>query len=110
MLERRNPRTQLKRLIEAWPEISEDLSLLPRLLHRAIRRADAAAAEEKRAVVVAAASPPAATRSTRLERTIAAASLVLAGVVWSGLSEPQWIGWVASAVGIVLLVVKRREV
>jgi ubiquinone biosynthesis protein len=109
MRERRDPRTQLKKLIAAWPEISEDLSLLPRLLHRAIRRADATDADEKRAVVIAAASPPAAARSTRLERTIAGAALVLAGVVWSGLSEPQWIGWVASAVGIVLLVVKRRD-
>jgi len=109
MRERRDPRTQLKRLIEAWPEISEDLSMLPRLLHRAIRRADAAEADERRAVVVAAASPQAGTRSARLERTIAGASLLLAGVVWSGLSEPQWIGWLASAAGIVLLVVGRRR-
>src|SRR5262245_34540744 len=109
MRERRDPRTQLKRLIEAWPEISEDLSMLPRLLHRAIRRADAAEADERRAVVVAAASPQAGTRSARLERTIAGASLLLAGVVWSGLSEPQWIGWLAAAAGIVLLVVGRRR-
>jgi ubiquinone biosynthesis protein len=109
MRERRDPRTQLKRLIEAWPEISEDLSLLPRLLHRAIRRADAAAADERRTVVVAAASTPAAAHSARLERTIVGAALLLAGVVWSGLSEPQWIGWAASAAGIVLLVVRRRE-
>jgi len=109
MRERRDPRTQLKRLIAAWPEISEDLSLLPRLLHRAIRRAEAREADERRAVIVAASSPPGAARSARLERTIAGASLVLAGVVWSGLSEPQWIGWIATAVGLVLLVVKRRE-
>jgi ubiquinone biosynthesis protein len=108
MRERRDPRTQLKRLIATWPEISEDLSLLPRLLHRAIRGADAAAADERRAAIVAAASAPGAIRSARLERTIAGGSLVLAGAVWSGLSEPQWIGWVAAAVGIVLLVVKRR--
>ncbi len=109
MRERRDPRTQLKRLIQVWPEISGDLSLLPRLLHRAIRRADAAEADERRAVVVAASSLAAAARAARLERTIAGASLVLAGVVWSGLSEPQWIGWVAALVGVVLLVVKRRE-
>ena len=109
MRERRDPRTQLKRLIQVWPEISRDLSLLPRLLHRAIRRADAADADERRAVVVAASSLAAAGRAARLERTIAGAALVLAGVVWSGLSEPQWIGWVAAAVGVVLLVVKRRE-
>ncbi len=111
MRERRDPRTQLKRLIEAWPEISEDLSLLPRLFHRAIRRAEAREADERRAH----ANPPARAHAhapasaRRLERTIVGASLLLAGVVWSGLSEPQWIGWVASVVGIVLLVAKRRE-
>jgi ubiquinone biosynthesis protein len=106
MRERRDPRTQLKRLLEKWPEITEDLSLLPRLLHRAIRRADAADADERRAVVVAASAP--VSRSARLERTIAGASLVVAGVVWSGLSEPQWIGWLGSAAGLLLLVLARR--
>jgi ubiquinone biosynthesis protein len=113
MRERHSPRTQLKRLIESWPEISEDLSLLPRLFHRAIRRAEAREADERRLH----ARPPASgdthllvsTRTRRLERTIAGASLLIAGVVWSGLSEPQWIGWVASAVGLVLLLVPRRE-
>ena len=112
MRERHDPRTQIKRLIEAWPEISEDLSLLPRLLHRAIRRAEAREADERRA----GASPPRArrphalvsARARRLERTIVGASLLLAGVVWSGLSEPQWIGWVASAAGLVLLLALAR--
>ncbi|HUO66956.1 MAG TPA: AarF/UbiB family protein, partial [Gammaproteobacteria bacterium] len=107
MRERRDPRTQLKRLIEAWPEITEDLSLLPRLLHRAIRRADAADADERRASLTVV-TPP-ATRSPRLERAIAGAALLIAGVVWSGLSEPQWIGWLASAAGLLLLVLGRRE-
>ena len=40
MKQRRDPRTQIKQLIAAWPEISEDIALLPRLLHRAIRRAE----------------------------------------------------------------------
>ncbi len=113
MRERHDPRTQLKRLIEAWPEISGDLSLLPRLLHRAILRAQAREADERRAR----ANPPAradrhapvATRARRLERTIAGASLLVAGVVWSGLSEPQWIGWVASAAGLLLLLAARRD-
>jgi ubiquinone biosynthesis protein len=106
MRERRDPRTQLKRLFEKWPEITEDLSLLPRLLHRAIRRADAADADERRASLTVVA-PPA--RSPRLERAIAGAALLVAGVVWSGLSEPQWIGWVASAAGLLLLALGRRE-
>jgi ubiquinone biosynthesis protein len=108
MRQRRDPRNQLKQLIAAWPEISEDLSLLPRILHRAIRLADGEDADEQRALVRG--SPAsAAPRAPRLERTIAAAALVIAGVVWSGLSEPQWIGWVGSGVGLVLLVLARRE-
>jgi len=113
MRERHDPRTQIKRLIEAWPEISEDLSLLPRLLHRAIRRSEARAADERRA----GANPPgrdaphapASARGRRLERTIAGASLLLAGVVWSGLSEPQWIGWVGSIAGLLLIALARRD-
>jgi ubiquinone biosynthesis protein len=108
MRERRDPATQLKRLIAEWPQISEDLSLLPRLLHRAIRRFDAQDDDARRAHA-GNASSPAAPRASRLERTIAGASLVIAGTVWSGLSEPQWIGWVASGFGLVLLVLGRRE-
>jgi ubiquinone biosynthesis protein len=107
MRERRDPRTQLKRFIAAWPEISEDLSLLPRLLHRAIRRAEAADADERRTSLTVVS--PSATRAPRLERTIAGAALLMAGVVWSGLSEPQWLGWLASAAGLLLLVLGRRE-
>jgi ubiquinone biosynthesis protein len=107
MRERRDPRTQLKKLIEAWPEISEDLSLLPGMLHRAIRRAETGDANEQRALVRGS-SNPSGPRAPRLERTIAGAALVIAGVIWSGLSEPQWIGWVASAIGLVLLVLGRR--
>ena len=107
MRQRRDPRTQLKRLIEAWPEISDDLSLLPRILHRAIRRADAHDADERRASARAL-SAAAVSRVPRLERTIAGAALVIGGTVWSGLSEPQWLGWVASGVGLVLLVLGRR--
>jgi ubiquinone biosynthesis protein len=108
MIERRDPRTQLKRLIEAWPEISEDLSRLPGLLHRAIRRADAADADERRAAVTVIA-PAGATRTRQLERTVAGAALLVSGVVWSGLSEPQWLGWIAAAIGVVLLLFGRRE-
>jgi ubiquinone biosynthesis protein len=105
MRQRRDPRTHLKQLVEAWPEISEDLSLLPRLLHRAIRRAETHDAAERRAVVVRA---PLAPRPARLERTIAGAGLLIAGALWTGLAEPEWIGWISAAAGLALLVVRRR--
>jgi ubiquinone biosynthesis protein len=102
MRQRRDPVTLLKQLVAAWPEISEDLSLLPRLLHRAIRRAETQDAAERRPVLVRAPLAP------RLERTIAGAGLLVAGALWSGLAEPEWLGWIAAAAGIVLLVVRRR--
>jgi ubiquinone biosynthesis protein len=105
MRQRRDPRTHLKQLVEAWPEISEDLSLLPRLLHRAIRRAEARDASEQRALLLQAVPRP---RPGRLERTIAGAGLLIAGALWSGLAEPEWVGWIAAALGLVLLVVRRR--
>ncbi len=61
MRERHDPRTRFKQLIEAWPEISDDLALLPRLLHRALRRADAddaAVRRQQRAPVVVAGAAP----------------------------------------------------
>jgi hypothetical protein len=34
---------------------------------------------------------------------------LLAGVVWSGLAAPHWIGWVGTAAGLLLLVLARRD-
>ena len=48
MRERHDPRTRFKELVEAWPEISDDLALLPRVLHRALRRMDAEDAAVRR--------------------------------------------------------------
>ncbi len=107
MRERRDPRTQLKQLIAAWPEISEDLGMLPRLLHRALRRADAADAAERRQLQVRASAESSGQR--RLEQRIVGAALLIAGVLFGGLAEPAWIGWLAAAVGLpVLLFVPRR--
>jgi ubiquinone biosynthesis protein len=105
MRQRRDPRTHLKQLIEAWPEISEDMSLLPRLVHRAIRRAETRDASEQRALLLQAVPRG---RAGRLERAIAGAGLLIAGALWSGLAEPEWLGWVAAAAGLVLLAVRRR--
>jgi ubiquinone biosynthesis protein len=103
MRQRHDPRTRLKHLIAAWPEISEDLALLPRLLHHAIRRADMRDAAANRAVLVPVLQP----RELRTERAIAGAALLIAGGLWSALAEPHWLGWAAAALGLVLLFVRR---
>ena len=83
MRERHDPRTRLKQLVEAWPEISDDLAMLPRVLHRALRRIDAedAAVRRQRRAPVVGAEPR---RGARLEQLVVGAALLIAGVLWSG--------------------------
>jgi ubiquinone biosynthesis protein len=108
MRERHDPRTRLKQLVEAWPEISDDLAMLPRLLHRALRRVDAEDAvvkRKRRAPIVVAESR----RAARLEALVVGAALLIAGVLWSGLAQPQWIGWVGAGLGLVVLLLAPRR-
>ena len=109
MRERHDPRTRFKQLVEAWPEISDDLALLPRLLHRALRRADAddAAARRQQRAPVVVGEPRRAT--ARLEQLVIGAALLIAGVLWSGLASPAWLGWVGAAVGLAILVFAPRR-
>jgi ubiquinone biosynthesis protein len=108
MRERRDPRTQLKQLIAAWPEITDDLALLPRLLHRALRRADAedaAARRQQRAHLSVEQPRPTA----RLEQLVIGGALLIAGVLWAGLAAPAWLGWVGAVVGLAVLVFAPRR-
>jgi len=108
MRERHDPRTRLKQLAEAWPEISEDLAMLPRVLHRALRRVDA----EDAAVRRLHRAPPAGAeprRMARLEQLVVGAALLIAGVLWSGLAEPEWLGWIGAGVGLAVLVLAPRR-
>jgi ubiquinone biosynthesis protein len=117
MRERHDPRTRLKQLVAEWPQISEDLALLPRLLHRTLRRLDAAEAAELKALRARSAHDRAGERRRRvaaprrLEHAVAGAALLVAGVLWSGLATPQWLGWVGAAVGVLVLAfaLRRRE-
>jgi ubiquinone biosynthesis protein len=103
MMQRRDPRTHLRQLLEAWPEISEDLRLLPGLVHRAIRRAETDEAAARRASV---ARVPVERPGAASERAIAGGALLIAGVLWSGLAEPGWLGWVGAGLGLAVLFVK----
>lgn len=100
MRERRDPRRQLKRLVEAWPQIAEDLLLLPDVAHRLIRDA-----EQQRAPRV-----PRPRRSQRqLQRRYTGAVLLLAGVLWTGLDAyPVQLGWLGVVAGLWMLLLGRR--
>jgi ubiquinone biosynthesis protein len=108
MRERHDPRARLKQLVEAWPEISDDLAMLPRVLHRALRRIDAedAAVKRQRRAPIILAEPR---RPARLEQLVVGAALLIAGVLWSGLAEPEWIGWVGAGTGLAVLLLAPRR-
>jgi ubiquinone biosynthesis protein len=109
MTERRDPRIQLKRLVDSWPEIADDLMLLPELLHRKLRQAAATPQLEPvratrlrrgRHSIARSAEP----MRSRGDRQLTGAVLLLAGVLWSGLAaQPVWVGWIGAAVGVVML-------
>ena len=106
MRERHDPRTRFKQLVEAWPEISDDLAMLPRVLHRALRRIDAedaAARRLRRAPVVV------ERRGARIEQLVVGASILIAGVLWSGLASPPWIGWIGAGLGLAVLLFAPRR-
>ncbi len=108
MRERHDPRTRIKQLVEAWPQISDDLALLPKLLHRALRRMDsddAATRRRERTPVVITERR----RTARLEQLVIGAALLIAGVLWSGLAEPAWLGWASAATGLAVLALAPRR-
>ena len=108
MRERRDPRTIVKQLVAAWPEISEDVALLPRVLHRALRRADAEEAAAKRRER----APRAGERhrdGRRLELAVIGGALLIAGVLATALVLPTWLGWSGSALGLIVLALAARR-
>ncbi len=100
MRKRTNPITHIEELLKSWPEISEDLLLLPEIAHRVLRRLvdeDAANAKGSHgsAVRTGRRHPVAAT-------TVAGPTLLIAAVLWLGLDvAPAWPGWVAAVTGLV---------
>jgi ubiquinone biosynthesis protein len=104
MRERHDPRTQLKQLIAAWPEISADLALLPRVLHRAIHRAEGEAARQRRQSLRRAA-PPRGKRDWRLMGV----ALLPASVIWIAFIEPAAVGWAGAAIALVLLLTRHPD-
>jgi ubiquinone biosynthesis protein len=109
MRERRDPRMQLKQLIAAWPEISDDLALLPRVLHRALRRADAEDAAARRQQRSHSSNEAPRRTTARLEQLVIGGALLIAGVLWTGLATPHWLGWLGAVGGLAVLAFAPRR-
>jgi hypothetical protein len=48
-------------------------------------------------------------RMVRLEQLVVGAALLIAGVLWSGLAEPEWLGWAGAGIGLAVLVLAPRR-
>ena len=97
MKQRRDPLVQLRRLAREWPEFSEDLMLLPDLIHRAVRQAREPAS-------MRAGPPTLGEPRGPSPRLWLPATLILAGVLLIGARfEPAWVGWIGVAAGLILL-------
>ena len=103
MRQRTDPRTHLKRLVDNWSQISEDLLLLPDALHKIARRALEGQEENARESIQ---ESPSVREAVNVRGGIfTGAVLLLAGVLWIGLeAAPPWPGWLCAATGLVLTI------
>jgi len=99
MRERTSPIGHIKRLVDDWPEISEDLIALPNLLHSFVRERERAASRP-----ASAARPDFRRQAAQGRRMFAGAVFLIAGVLWLGFDVyPVAAGIAASVVGGVVL-------
>jgi ubiquinone biosynthesis protein len=103
MKQRTSPRAHVAELLRQWPQLSEDLRLLPDVLHRILRRIldDGLHAESPRARPE---SRQPARRPRLAETGLAGAAVLIAGVLWVGLdAAPVWPGWLGAGIGLALV-------
>jgi ubiquinone biosynthesis protein len=94
--ERRDPLVLAKRLLKAWPEVSEDLMQLPQIMRRQMYAASGQQLGKE------------PKRTRRRERSVAdywpASMLLLAGVMWIGFAiSPNELGWIGTSIGLAWL-------
>ena len=102
MKRRTNPRAHIEQLLRSWPDISEDLLLLPEVVHRVLR-----GVVDEKPVGPSERVRPRIGRFSALprivDRSISGAALLIAGVLWIGMdTAPVWLGWVGAAVGLLI--------
>jgi ubiquinone biosynthesis protein len=102
MKRRTNPRAHIEQLLRSWPDISEDLLLLPEVVHRVLRGVvDGEPVGRSEEVRLRAGRHSALSRI--VNRSISGAALLIAGVLWIGMdTAPIWLGWVGAAVGLLI--------
>jgi ubiquinone biosynthesis protein len=106
MRERSSPVAHLKRLIDDWPEISDDLTALPGLLHAFVRER-----ERQQRTPIKRDMRPFQRQAKALRQMFAGAASLFAGILWLGFDlYPPVVGIAATALGaagLLLGVIKR---
>jgi ubiquinone biosynthesis protein len=99
--ERKDPRYVAKQLISAWPDISEDLLLLPQYLRRRLRETRR---ESDAEALVGRYARHASARRRRVADYWPATVILFGGIVWRAMHvAPEWAGNVAAGVGLIWL-------
>jgi ubiquinone biosynthesis protein len=95
MRERSSPIAHVRRLIDDWPEISDDLMAMPGLLHAFVREREREQKRPKRRDM-----RTFQRQATAMRQMFASAAALFAGILWLGFDlYPQPIGIVATALG-----------
>lgn len=111
MVDRTSPAAVVRRLYRQYPEISENIQLLPSLLNGIVQRA----AEGKLRLQIedselARMREEARHHHRERQRTLVGGVLLLAGTLWLGLSaSPAWLGWVLGGAGLAALLAGRSR-
>ncbi len=91
--QRKDPRQIAKQMLDAWPDVSEDLLQLPQLVRRHLR----SQSQQPQMPVL----PP---RTRTVADYWPASVILISGIVWIGfIIEPLWLGWAASSGGLLWL-------
>ena len=103
MAQRTDPRTHLRKLLENWPRVAEDLLLVPGAVQHILRRA--AETDDRPGAAASEANPAGGVMgAASLQAVIAGGALAICGVLWLGLeAAPVWPGWSAAGIGVALL-------
>lgn len=101
MRERSSPKAHVQRLIDDWPEISDDLMALPGLMHSFVRERERELRHPKKRDM-----RPFQRQAAAMRQMFASAASLFAGILWLGFDlYPVPIGIVATTLGAVGLLV-----
>jgi ubiquinone biosynthesis protein len=111
MRDRVSGRAMINRLRDQLPEVGETLQEFPQVVHNILQRAaDGTLQVEVRVPGLDDLRRQSALEARQRFLAVCGGALLIAGVLWLGLSlRPSWAGWAGSAAGLALMLVARKS-